>query len=227
MSGGKAWAITIVVALALGGAGIYFLAKPKYDLNEENKAKLKTMLDEIARLRPQLAREADLDREIASLEQQLESMRKIVPDEKEADRFIRDVQEKAQEAGIIIRRYTSKPVSTREFYAELPFEVELDGRYYQVLNFFERVGRLERIVNITNVQMSNPEKAGQSIKSRKKYNYGPDETVVAICQAMTFFTPATPAAGSTAAPAGAPGAATPGRPAGTGGPPGAPPAPGR
>jgi len=226
MSGGKAWAITIVVSLALAGAGIYFLAKPKFDLNEENKVKLKQMQDEIARLKPQLAREADLDREIASLEQQLESMRKIVPDEKEADRFIRDVQEKAQEAGIIIRRYTSKPVSTREFYSELPFELELDGRYYQVLNFFERVRRLERIVNITSVQMSNTEK-GQQIKAKKKYNYGPDETVVAVCQAMTFFTPATPAAGSQPAPAGAPGTAAPGRPAGPGGPPGAPPAPGR
>ncbi len=233
MSGGKAWAVAIVVGLALAGAGVWFLAKPKYDLNVENQGKLKQMQDEIARLEPQIAREADLDREIASLEQQLESMRKIVPDEKEADRFIRDVQEKAQEAGIIIRRYTSKPVSTREFYAELPFEVELDGRYYQILNFFDRVGRLERIVNITNVQMSNPEKAGQNIKAKKKYAYGPDETVVAICQALTFFTPATPAPGSQPAPAGAPGAATPGRPAGPpgaggpAGPPGGPPAPGR
>lgn len=225
MSGGKAWAIAIVVSLALAGTGIYFLAKPKFDLNKENQVKLDQMKAEIDRLKPQLAREADLDREIASLEQQLESMRKIVPDEKEADRFIRDVQEKAQEAGIIIRRYTSKPVSTREFYAELPFEVELDGRYYQVLNFFERVGRLERIVNITDVKMSNPEKGQQNIKTKKKYNYGPDETVVAICQAVTFFTPATPAAGSQPAPA--PGAAAPARPPGTGGPPGAPPAPGR
>ncbi len=223
MSGGKAWAVAIVVALALAGAGLYFLAKPKYDLNEENKAKLAQMQAEIDRLKPQLAREADLDREIASLEQQLESMRKIVPDEKEADRFIRDLQEKAQEAGIIIRRYTSKPVSTREFYAELPFEVELDGRYYQVLNFFDRVRRLERIVNITNVQMSNPEKAGQNIKARKKYNYGPEETVVAICQAITFFTPATPT--TSGQPAAAPDA--PGRPAGAGAPPGATPAPGR
>ncbi|MGH9603619.1 MAG: type 4a pilus biogenesis protein PilO [Terriglobales bacterium] len=216
-----------MVSLALAGAGLYFLAKPKYDLNEENKAKLKQMQEEIDRLRPQLAREADLDREIASYEQQLESMRKVVPDEKEADRFIRDLQEKAQEAGIIIRRYTSKPVSTREFYSELPFEVELDGRYYQVLNFFERVGRLERIVNITDVKLSNPEKGQQNIKTKKKYNYGPDETVVSVCQAMTFFTPATPPASSQPAPAGAPGAAVPGRPAGAGGPPGAPPAPGR
>ncbi|MGH9557066.1 MAG: type 4a pilus biogenesis protein PilO, partial [Terriglobales bacterium] len=178
MSGGRALLITILVSLALAGAGLFFLWKPKHEANQENEVKLKSKQDEINQLKPQMAREADLDREIASLQQQLESMRKIVPDEKEADRFIRDVQDKAAEAGIIIRRYTSKPVSTREFYSELPFEVELDGRYYQVLNFFERVGRLERIVNITNVQMAAPELASQAIKAKKKYRYGPDETVV-------------------------------------------------
>ncbi|MCI0354391.1 MAG: type 4a pilus biogenesis protein PilO [Acidobacteria bacterium] len=210
MSGGKAFLITVVVALALAGAGLFFLWKPKYEENQANQAKLVSMQEEIKTLKPLEQKAADLDREIASLQQQLESMRKIVPDEKEADRFIRDVQDKAAEAGIVIRRYTSKPVSTREFFSELPFEVELDGRYYQVLNFFERVGRLERIVNITNVQMASPELGQQALKLKKKYSYGPEETVVATCQAVTFFTPEPKA--QTAAPAqpGAPG--QPGRP---------------
>jgi len=220
MSGGRALLITIVVSLALGGAGLFFLMKPKYEANQEAEAKLKAKQDEIAKLKPQMAREADLDREIASLQQQLESMRKIVPDEKEADRFIRDVQDKAAEAGIVIRRYTSKPVSTREFYSELPFEVELDGRYYQVLNFFERVGRLERIVNITDVKMSEPKISQQQLKLKKRYIYSPDTTVVATCQAMTFFTPE-PKAATAPAQSGAPG--QPARP----GPPGPPPPAGR
>lgn len=211
MSGGRALLITILVSLGLAGAGLFFVWKPKYETNQANQATLKGKLDEIQRLEPQIAREDELNREIASLEQQLESMRKIVPDEKEADRFIRDLQGKAAEAGITIRRYTAKPVSAREFYSELPFEVELDGRYYQILNFFDRVGRLERIVNITNVQMSNPEKAGTNIKTKKRYRYAPEETVVAICQAITFFSQepkaaAAPAAPGAAGPPGRPGA---------------------
>jgi len=210
MSGGKAFLITVVVALALAGAGLFFLSKPRYEENQANQAKLVSMQEEIKTLEPLQQKAADLDREIVSLQQQLESMRKIVPDEKEADRFIRDVQDKAAEAGIVIRRYTSKPVSTREFFSELPFEVELDGRYYQVLNFFERVGRLERIVNITNVQMASPEQGQQALKLKKKYNYGPDETVVATCQAVTFFTPEPKPATAAPAQPGAPG--QPGRP---------------
>jgi type IV pilus assembly protein PilO len=211
MSGGRALLITILVSLGLAGAGLFFLAKPQYEANQDNKAKLKAKQDEIIKLTQYETREADLNREIASLEQQLESMRKIVPDEKEADRFIRDLQAKAAEAGITIRRYTSKPVSSREFYSELPFEVELDGRYYQILNFFDRIRGLERIVNITNVQLSNPEKAGQNIKTKKRYRYAPEATVVAICQAITFFSqeskaPAAPAAPGAAGPPGRPGA---------------------
>jgi type IV pilus assembly protein PilO len=228
MSTGKALGITIVVSLLLAAGGLYFLAKPKYDANQEAQKNLAKMQADIKELEPYRASLADVDREIASYKQQLESMRKIVPAEKQADGFIKDVQQEASKAGVIIRRYTSKPVSTREHYAEMPFEVEVDGRYYQVLNFFQGVHRMERIVNITNVQMSNPEKGSQNIKLKKKYAYGPEETVVATCQATTYFTPPAPAPGSQ--PAGAagapPGAGGPGRPGGPGGPP-VPPAPGR
>jgi Tfp pilus assembly protein PilO len=31
----------------------------------------------------------------------------------------------------------------------VPFEMELDGPYYSMLNFFDRVGKLERIVNVS------------------------------------------------------------------------------
>ena len=55
----------------------------------------------------------------------------------------------AQKAGVELRRYAAKPVSAKEYYTEVPFDIELDGPYYSMLNFFDRVGKLERIVNIS------------------------------------------------------------------------------
>ena len=52
-------------------------------------------------------------------------------------------------AGIEMRRYTAKPTAAKEFYTEVPFEMELDGPYYSMVNFFDRVGKLERIVNVS------------------------------------------------------------------------------
>ena len=92
----------------------------------------------------------------------------------------------AFKAGIEIRRYTARPVASKEFYTEVPFEMELDGPYYSVLNFFDRVGKLERIVNISNLLMATTKKPSDA-KTKHTYQYAPNESIVATCVATTFF----------------------------------------
>jgi Tfp pilus assembly protein PilO len=97
------------------------------------------------------------------------------------------MQATANSAGVEIRRYTSKAVNTREFYTEAPFEMDIDGPYYSVLNFFERTGKLERIINVGGLQMASVRKPGDA-RVKKSYQYAPGETVVVNCVATTFFT---------------------------------------
>jgi len=128
----------------------------------------------------------DSERQLASLKQQLEIERHIVPDEKEVENFIKMLDAEAMKAGIELRRYTAKPVATRDFYSEVPFELELDGPYYSTLNFFDRVGKLERIVNVSNLLVSTTKKPSDA-KTKNTYQYAPNESVVATCTATTFF----------------------------------------
>jgi Tfp pilus assembly protein PilO len=78
------------------------------------------------------------------------------------------------------------PVSNKEFYSEVPFAIDIDGPYYSVLNFFQRVAELERIVNVGNMQMGNT-KSASAAKVKGSYTYAPGETVLASCTATTFF----------------------------------------
>jgi type IV pilus assembly protein PilO len=78
------------------------------------------------------------------------------------------------------------PVANKEFYSEVPFSIDIDGPYYSVLNFFQRVSELERIVNVSNMQMGNT-KSGSAAKVKGSYQYSPGETVLASCVATTFF----------------------------------------
>ena len=71
------------------------------------------------------------------------------------DGFIEMMDGEATKAGVELRRYTAKPVAAKEYYSEVPFDMELDGPYYSMLNFFDRVGKLERIVNISGLLVSN------------------------------------------------------------------------
>src|SRR5436305_386132 len=109
-----------------------------------------------------------------------------VKEVKDADQFIKLLHDTAATSGIEIRRYTAMPVSNKEFYSEVPFAIDIDGPYYSVLNFFQRVAELERIVNVGNMQMGNTKK-GSEAKVKGGYTYAPGETVLASCTATTFF----------------------------------------
>jgi len=102
--------------------------------------------NELESYRPKLK---DMERQLANLKQQLEIEARIVPDEKQVDGFIEILDGEALKAGVELRRYTAKPVVGKDYYSELPFDLELDGPYYSMLNFFDRVGKLERIVNVS------------------------------------------------------------------------------
>jgi len=204
MTEGKQW-LGAIGGVALLSAALYFtMFRNMRDENTTSQKALDTKVAENAQLEQYRPKLADMERQVANLKQQLEIERKIVPDDKEIEQFIKLVDAEGVKAGIEIRRYTARPVTNRDFYSEMPFEMEIDGPYYSVLNFFDRLGKTERIVNVSDLLMANMKKPGDA-KAKGQYQYAAGESVVATCIATTFFShdlappsakPGTPAAGA-------------------------------
>lgn len=191
MNFGELSGVKLLGALVLAGivgsvALHYTVFKSQREENAGAQVKLQAKMRENAELEAYRPKLADIERQLANLKQQLEIERKIVPDEKEVDNFMRMVSGEARKAGIEIRRYTARPVSARDFYTEVPFEVELDGPYYSMLGFFDRVGKLERIVNVNNLLVASTRKPSDA-KAKHAYQYAPNESVVATCVTTTYF----------------------------------------
>jgi type IV pilus assembly protein PilO len=186
MSGIKQWALVLGVAALLSGALFFTYFKSQREANTSAQAALDSKLQENAQLEPYRSKLAEIDRQVASLQQQLEIEKKIVPDEKEVDGFMRMLDAEATKAGVELRRYTAQQTASKEFYTEVPFEVELDGPYYSMLGFFDHVAKLERIVNVSNLMVANVKK-GSEAKAKHQYQYAPNESVVATCVTTTFF----------------------------------------
>jgi|ERR1700730_1180236 type IV pilus assembly protein PilO len=186
MSGIKQWAALAGVALILSGALYFTVFKSQRDANAVAQVNLEAKLRENAELEAYRPKLAEIERQVASLKQQLEIERKIVPDEKEVPGFMKMMDAEAMKAGIELRRYTAKPTAAKDFYTEVPFEVELDGPYYSMLNFFDRVAKLERIVNVSGLLVSTTKKPTEA-KTKHTYQYAANESVVATCTATTFF----------------------------------------
>lgn len=127
--------------------------------------------------------QAQVKAELEAVEKELEALKNIVPEEKEVDEFMRMLHESSKAANVSLRRLTAKAVTPRDYHYELPFELEVDGPYYQVLDFFSRLSRLSRIINVGDIEFTNAEEA-----KGKKYPMRPGTTVTGTFMATTFFT---------------------------------------
>ncbi len=183
-------AILAGAAVILAGAVFYLYVWPlsaqrtrlEADVNRLHQENLKNQAVERER--------TELLNRIAQLEKQLDTLRSIVPDEQATDQFVRMVYDTAVGATIHLRNFVAAPLVQRDFYVETPFNVRLDGTYYQMLNFFDRLARQQRIVSVTNLALGPPAGGGQGT-----FKILPSETVGASCVVTTFFNrPQPPAA---------------------------------
>ncbi len=186
MSGIKQWA-TVVLGGAVVTAALYFtMFKSQNDKNAAAQHALEDKIrenNELESYRPKLKQ---MEQQLAELKQQLEIEQRIVPDEKQVDGFMTMLDAEAQKSNVELRRYAAKDVKSQQYYSEVPFDLELDGRYYDTLQFFDRVSKLERIVNISNLMVSTT-KNPSGAKAKHTYQYGPNESIIATFTATTYF----------------------------------------
>ncbi len=180
--------VFVLLAIGLVIAGEYVPMSPVAEKRVEREAaagRLARLQNEVNQLQVYDRRYREFQAEMISLQQQLDNLRKIVPEEKLADEFIRMIQDSANASRIEIRRITAKPIVPHDFYSDMPFEVELDGPYYGVMEFYDRLRGLSRIINVSDVTLKG---LGETVKIR--FPVPPTTSVTGTCLVTAFFTQA-------------------------------------
>jgi len=153
-------AVTIILIAALYYS---FLYSPRADevakLSDSveiarNEKTVKTQkAANLPRLRQDLQRlDAELKKAIAQL-----------PDKKEIPDLLSSISSKAQESGLDILLFRPRAEAFQEFYAEVPVDITVKGNFHNTVNFFDEVGRMDRLVNIDNIGFKNPTVNGDNV----------------------------------------------------------------
>ena len=95
----------------------------------------------------------EFEQEVATLERQLEIALKQLPNRKQFEDLLQDITTAGKQVGVAIKSIERKGEIAHDFYAEVPFSLELEGNYHNLAMFFERVARLPRIVNIGSMRV--------------------------------------------------------------------------
>jgi type IV pilus assembly protein PilO len=112
--------------------------------------------------------------QVGDLEARLESLKAILPDEKDVADLLRRIQTMAAQSNLTIRTFRPQAMAQRELHAEWPISLELDGTYHNVGTFLDRISKFPRIINVGAINM-----IGSTTPS-------PTATVRVTCTATTF-----------------------------------------
>jgi type IV pilus assembly protein PilO len=174
--------ILVAVALALAGGTFWYFVLPlsdKRDSLQKEVAKLKAENDKNEAFKQQ---QTEYVNRIKQLESQLETLRSIVPDDQATDEFMKTVFADGASTGIHVRTFIPGPQAVKELFVEMPFNVRLDGTYYNLLSFFDRLAHEQRIMSVSGLALGTPTGGGMGA-----YTVSSNETVGANCVLTTYY----------------------------------------
>jgi len=174
--------VSLLVAGVIGGVFYWQYFGPALQEEKDKIATLSNLKREIAALEVTANKLQDFQREVALLEVKLETLKRILPPEKETPDLMRKVQSLAAQSNLGIKKFTPGATVKKEFYEEWPINMDVDGSYHNLGIFFDRVGRLSRLVNVGNLKITS--RSDQTVSS----------TITASCVATTFVYIETPPA---------------------------------
>jgi type IV pilus assembly protein PilO len=120
----------------------------------EEKDNLETEITQEKRLAMNMPK---IREEVKVLDVKLKFALQELPDRKEIPDLLSSISGLAKDAGLEVQLFRPKGEVTKDFYADVPVAVSVQGTYHQVATFFDEVGHLPRIVNIDQIAVKQPE----------------------------------------------------------------------
>jgi type IV pilus assembly protein PilO len=136
------------IVLLVCAVYVYFLYLPTQSNLEGIRDQHLQLQRKLSEVRTVASNEEAVKAEIAALERKLEVALRQLPDSKELPVLLTDITSLGKNAGLEFRAFRPQNEMRRDFYAEVPIEIEFIGGFHDVAVFFDEVSRLPRIVNI-------------------------------------------------------------------------------
>ena len=175
-------AIFVGLSLAAAGAFYYFYEMPAQAQMTTRQSELDTVRARINKGLTTARQLPEFRKEVAEMQARLESLKPILPEEKDAADLLRNVNTLAVQSNLTIRGFKPQPITTRTMHAEWPIALELEGSYHNLGRFLDSVSKFPRIINVGNLQI------------RGKQDSTPNATIEVSCTATTFVLIEAPAA---------------------------------
>ncbi|MFP4444691.1 MAG: type 4a pilus biogenesis protein PilO [Desulfosudaceae bacterium] len=147
--------IISAVALALLIAGFFlFSFKPQMSEIKKLENNIKTTEKQLVEAKKKAAQLDGLQKEWESKQAKFAEVMNALPDKKEIPSLLEEISAAGKSSGLDFQSFTPKEEVTRDFYAEIPVSIQVNGSYDRIQLFFQKVAGMSRVVSIEDIKMT-------------------------------------------------------------------------
>ena len=160
-----------LIFIVLIGGFVYFIFLPGKAEFDALKTSVNELNQKINTNEVKLRRLEELKVENMQLQSQLAMLQAQLPMEQEVSSLLKQVSDLSIESGLEVKLWKpgARKKDTSGMYLEIPVDVEVSGGYHSLASFFDRISKLPRIVNITNINMDGAKVSGGGISIQNKF----------------------------------------------------------
>ena len=152
---------TIVVIL---GAFFYFSYLPKFDEIKKLREEYDKLSKKLADMKLEASQLAKYRKMMKEAEAQFKIVKMALPEKKEIPALLSSISQSGHDSGLAFLLFEPKKESKKDFYAEIPVSITVEGSYHNLGLFLSKVASLPRVVNVRDLKLK-PEKGGTTLKT--------------------------------------------------------------
>ena len=155
--------VLAAVVIVLTGSNYFFLVSPEEDritALEATKTQLESQLAEKKEIAQNLT---ERRKELDSLDQQLQEALTELPERKDIDELLAQLNDVGKKSGLEISQVAPGTESNSNFYAQIPIKMQVSGNYHEIALFMQEIAGMRRIVNVNNIKLGQATLKGEKV----------------------------------------------------------------
>ncbi|MCB9792618.1 MAG: type 4a pilus biogenesis protein PilO [Alphaproteobacteria bacterium] len=154
------WALLVLLVPVLFFVLLFSPASQELGTLEDQQVELKAEYDKV---KVRAENRERFEAELLDLTNMLKQALRELPNDREIPDLLKRISTVGKKAGLEMQVFRPLPEVIREYYAEVPVQLQVQGSYHEVAVFFDRLSKLGRIVSVEEILMQNPSDAGGKV----------------------------------------------------------------
>jgi type IV pilus assembly protein PilO len=145
----------VAVMFLLTALTFFLLVQPTEAAIDSQRSQLKRLEDQLAEKKAIAQNLNERRKEMAALEQQLAEALTELPEGKDIDELLAQLNDIGKKSGLEISRIEPGAETPEQFFARIPVKMSVAGNYHEIAMFLQEVANMRRIVNVNNIKLGS------------------------------------------------------------------------